>query len=95
MITEPDASGGLGSYSRDLWGVLTGALGAVAAPALGRLLDVNTVATVGTDGVVRYAATPTPEPSVADRARGLLDSPVVLIGVAVVVGGLLVLAVRK
>lgn len=94
-ITEPDASGGLGSYTRDLWGVLTGALSVVAAPALGQLLDINTTAVVGADGNIRYAATPSAEPTAAQQARSALNNPVVLLGIGAVVILGIVLAVRR
>jgi len=90
MITEPDASGGLGSYSRDLWGILTGALNVVAAPALGQLLDINTTSTVGADGQVRHAATP----SAPAPAPSALSNPLVIVGLIVGVV-LLVVVVRK
>lgn len=85
MITDPDASGGLGSFSKDLWGVLTGALSQVAAPALGKALDLQ--ATTDAQGNLRYAASPAPPTKVSAQVTDLLKNPLVMIvGIALVVG---------
>lgn len=95
MITDPEALGTLKSVPRDLWGVLTGALDVVAAPALGRLLDVNVTTTVDDQGVLRHAAAPTPPTSVTDRARDALSNPFIVAGLIAAAVALVVVLVRR
>lgn len=97
MATEPDASGGLGSFASDVLGILTGAAGTIAQSpvALGRLLNLGDLtATVDAQGRTQLAAAPAPEPSAAARASDMLKNPLFIVG-ALAVGALLFAALRR
>lgn len=98
MITEQDASGGLGSFAGQLLGTLTGGLQLVAAGELSRRYGFGfgadgTVA-VDADGVVRDRSAPSREVTVGDRAAALFSNPFVIVG-AIAGIALLIAAVRR
>lgn len=90
MITQADASGGLGSFLPDLRSILTDGLRTLGNAEIlkrygpGVFTDLPVVAA---DGTVRHAGAPTPPPAPADQLgdtlRRWLSNPFVLVGVAI------------
>jgi hypothetical protein len=78
MIADPDKSGGLGSIAADIRGILTGALNQVAAPALGKLLNIGELGTVDADGVYRPKAAPSKPVTAGDVLSDALRNPFVI-----------------
>ncbi|MGH8224415.1 MAG: hypothetical protein ACREQZ_15720 [Woeseiaceae bacterium] len=91
MITESDASGGLGSFAAELRGILTEGLRATARSEVIRRYGPGAFAdlpTVAADGSVRHAGAPTPPPGageqLVDTLRAAFQNPLVVIVVAVI-----------
>lgn len=83
QATEPDRSGGLGSFQQGILGILTGVVNTVGIPYVAK--ELNLTSTTDAAGNLRYSAAPTP-PTAQERARTLLANPMVLIGGALVLG---------
>jgi hypothetical protein len=82
-MTDPDASGGLGSFKDGALGILTGIVQTVGLPYLAK--ELNLQQTTDAAGNVRYAGTPT-QATGAEQAKSVLTSPLFLIGAAALVG---------
>lgn len=90
MITQPDASGGLGSFSGTLLGELVGGLKLVAAGELSRRYGYSFGAdgqiAVNADGSILPSAAPSQSASIGDQLANSLSNPLVIAaGVAAVV----------
>jgi len=97
MITQPDASGGFGSFGRDLLSTFTGGLQLVAAGELSKRygfgFSADGTIAVDADGVVRDRSAPAREVTAADQLGQLITNPFVIVGVLALVG--IVIAIRK
>jgi hypothetical protein len=94
MLIEPDSSGGLGSFPRDLWETITGGLKAVAAGEISKRYGYGSFSdlpTINANGQVKPAAAPSPGVSVGDQLGQALRNPFVMLAG----GALLVLVVVK
>jgi hypothetical protein len=97
MITQPDATGGFGSFSRDLLGTLTSGLQLVAAGELSKRYGFGFSAdgqvAVDADGVVRSRSAEARDVTTGDRLGQFVSNPLVIVGVLALVG--IVIAIRR
>lgn len=95
MLTDPDASGGLGSFASDLLGTLTGGLKAVTAGELIKRYgygDFTDLPTINANGQVRPGAAPT---SPYAGIGSIASNPLVILGAVLVVGLVIIKLVRS
>lgn len=101
-MIEPDASGGLGSFAKDVRAILTGGLQVALRGELERRYGPSAfqdLPTVAADGSVRPAAAPTPPPSAAETwwdglSRFAREQPIAIAAV-LAVGGFLVYRIAR
>lgn len=98
MITQPDASGGLGSFSRDLLGTITQGLQLVAAGELSRRygfgFSADGTVAVDADGVVRDRSAPARDVTAGDVLADAFSNPFVIVGSLAAVA-LIIAALRR
>lgn len=92
LVTDPDASGGLGSIQPGVWGLLTGVVNTVGIPWAAKELGLQQ--TVDASGTLRYAGAPAQAPAVSDHLSAALRSPLVLALLAVGVVAIVVKVVK-
>lgn len=97
MITQPDASGGLGSFSSGLLGTITGGLQLIAAGELSRRygfgFSADGTVAVDADGVVRDRSAPGREVTAGDQVSAVLNNPFVIVGAVALVA--IIIAMRR
>lgn len=98
MITQPDASGGAGSFGAGLWDVVTSGFKLAAAGELskryGFAFGADGQVAVNENGELRYAQAPGSDVSTADRLATTFSNPLVIVG-ALAVLALVIVVARK
>lgn len=81
--TDPDASGGLGSFKTSALGFLTGIVQTVGIPYLAK--ELNLTETMDASGTVRYAGAPSGNNGL-ERTKDVLTHPLFMVGALALFG---------